>query len=117
MKILNLALSCNDAILKMIPKYCPNLEWLNATCKYERVNQGGNATSFTISVTDVGLACLCNCKKLKILTINDPRSAVRGLRNSSGSSNSRYHPVMNKIQKLNKNRNLQALHTTGYANF
>lgn len=82
-KILNLALSCNDAILKMIPKYCPNLEWLNATCKYERVNQGGiNATSFTISVTDVGLACLCNCRKLKILTINDPRSAVRGLRNS-----------------------------------
>ncbi|KAG4079347.1 hypothetical protein HA402_008039 [Bradysia odoriphaga] len=81
-RVLNLALSCNDAILKMIPKYCPNLEWLNATCKYERVNQGGNATSFTLSVTDVGLACLCNCRKLKILTINDPRSAVRGLRNS-----------------------------------
>lgn len=100
MKILNLALSCNDAILKMIPKYCPNLEWLNATCKYERVNQGGNATSFTISVTDVGLACLCNCKKLKILTINDPRSAVRGLRNSSGSSNSRYHPAMEQNLKI-----------------
>lgn len=81
-KILNLALSCNDAILKMIPKYCPNLEWLNATCKYERVNQGGNATSFTLSVTDVGLSCLCACRKLKTLTINDPRSAVRGLRNS-----------------------------------
>lgn len=81
-KFLNLALSCNDAILKLIPKYCPNLERLNATCKYERLNQGGNATSFTISVTDVGLASLCNCKKLKILTINDPRSAVRAARNS-----------------------------------
>lgn len=79
---MNLALSCNDAILQMIPKYCPQLEWLNCTCKYERVNQGGNATSFTLSVTDVGLASLCDCKKLKILTINDPRSAVRGLRNS-----------------------------------
>lgn len=78
---LNLALSCNDQILEMIPIYCPNLEHLNATCKYERVEIGGNACTFALSVTDYGLRFLCQCKKLRTITVNEPRSNSRGVQN------------------------------------
>lgn len=78
---LNLALSCNDQILELIPKYCPQLEHLNATCKYERVEIGNNACTFALSVTDYGLGFLCQCKKLKTLTVNEPRSNTRGIQN------------------------------------
>lgn len=89
LKVLNLALSCTDCILQLIPEYCPQLEYLNATCKYERImdfsSQAdfvGNARVFSLSVTDKGLGFLCTCRKLKTLTINEPRSQGRGINNS-----------------------------------
>lgn len=79
---LNLALSCTDEILKLISQYCPNLEYLNATCRYERMRIGPNATSFTLSVTDMGLKYLTACQKLKKVILNEPRSQRNGTRNT-----------------------------------
>lgn len=82
-RVLNLSLSCNDSILQLIPKYCPHLEYLNATCKYERMRYcGSNAMSFSLPVSDVGLGYLKECKKLKMLIINEARSQGRGLSNT-----------------------------------
>lgn len=78
LKILNLAMSCTDAILDLIPKYCPLLETLNATCKYERMEYFGNAMSFSLSVSDKGLGYLSGCKHLKMLTVNEARSQGTG---------------------------------------
>lgn len=78
LKILNLAMSCTDAILDLIPTYCPVLESLNATCKYERMEFFGNAMSFSLSVSDKGLGYLSGCKHLKMLTVNEARSQGTG---------------------------------------
>lgn len=80
--ILNLAMSCSDAILRLIPQYCPLLECLNATCKYERMEYFGNAMSFTLAVTDTGLGYLAPCGRLKVLTVNEARSQGRGAKRS-----------------------------------
>lgn len=58
------------------------MENLNATCRYERLEIGGNACTFALSVTDYGLGFLCQCKKLRTVTVNEPRSNSRGIQNS-----------------------------------
>lgn len=77
LRVLNLALSCNDFILKLVPKYCPQLEYLNATSKYVCSNYSrGRPDSnlrLQLSVTDTGLSYLQECQKLKTLVINEPR--------------------------------------------
>lgn len=77
-----MALSCTDDILRLISVYCPNLEYINATCRYLWLRMGPNASAFTLSVTDMGLRFLCECKKLKKITLNEPRSQRTGTRNS-----------------------------------
>lgn len=77
---LNLALSCNDDVLQLIAQNCPNLEYLNATCRYERVRVGSNANVYALSVSDLGLSYICDCRKLKIITINEPRSPTYGVK-------------------------------------
>uniref|UniRef100_A0A1B0DM17 F-box domain-containing protein n=1 Tax=Phlebotomus papatasi TaxID=29031 RepID=A0A1B0DM17_PHLPP len=79
---LNLSLSCTDYILRFVPRCCPNLEVLNATCRYERMRIGLNAAAFSLSVTDAGLEHLCECQKLRILVVNEPRSQSRGIQTS-----------------------------------
>lgn len=80
--ILNLSLSCTDYILQFVPRYCPNLEFLNATCRYERMRVGLNAAAFSLSVTDAGLEHLCECRKLRVLVVNEPRSQSRFMQTS-----------------------------------
>ncbi|XP_055680437.1 uncharacterized protein LOC129788415 [Lutzomyia longipalpis] len=80
--MLNLSLSCTDYILQFVPRYCPNLEVLNATCRYERMRVGLNAAAFSLSVTDAGLEHLCECKKLRVLVVNEPRSQSRFMQTS-----------------------------------
>lgn len=77
LKVLNLALCCNDMILQMIPKYCPHLEYLNATSKYlfrdaPSVYRNANRM-LQLPVSDAGLCHLQDCKRLRILIINEPR--------------------------------------------
>lgn len=77
LKVLNLALCCNDIILEMIPKYCPHLEYLNATSKYlfrdaPSVYRNANRM-LQLPVSDAGLCHLQDCKRLRILVINEPR--------------------------------------------
>lgn len=79
LKVLNLSLSCCDALLALIPRYCPLLEGLNATCKFERMESHGNAMSFSLAVTDNGLTHLVGCKRLRVLTLNEARSKRKGL--------------------------------------
>lgn len=78
---LNLALSCCDEILELIPNSCPNLEILNATsvCNFRMKCDEINATAFMWSVSDAGLEHLSECKHLKVLTVNEPRSLGRGI--------------------------------------
>lgn len=79
---LNLTLSCNDQILKLIPKHCPVLEYLNATAMINLNNDFNiNASMFMRLVTDEGIEYLCNCKCLKKFITNNPRSLGRGARN------------------------------------
>lgn len=79
---LNLALSCSDDLLKLIPNSCPNLEILNATsiCNFRLKSDVLNATAFKWSVSDAGINHLCACKNLKVLTVNEPRSLGRAIR-------------------------------------
>lgn len=82
LKILNMSLSCNDQILKLIAKHCPHLEYLNATSKYlyrdgfVEVNHSHGASNnptLQLPVSDAGLRHLKACKKLRTLIINEPR--------------------------------------------
>lgn len=82
LKVLNLALCCNDLILEMIPQHCPQLEYLNATSKYlfrdaSSMYRSGNFNTnnrlFQLPVSDAGLYHLQTCKRLRILIINEPR--------------------------------------------
>lgn len=77
LKILNLALCCDDVILEMIPKYCPNLEYLNATSKYLFRDVHSAYRNYNrklqLPVSDTGLCHLKSCKRLRILIINEPR--------------------------------------------
>lgn len=77
LRILNLALCCNDLLLEMIPKYCPHLEYLNATSKYlyrdtSSVYRNSNRM-LQLPVSDAGLCHLRACKRLRVLVINEPR--------------------------------------------
>ncbi|GAB0099325.1 uncharacterized protein DMENIID0001_151810 [Sergentomyia squamirostris] len=80
--VLNLSLSCTDYILENIPKCCPHLQVLNATCRYERMRIGLNAAAFSLPVTDRGLEYLWDCQKLRVLVVNEPRSQSRGIQTS-----------------------------------
>ncbi|XP_059618632.1 uncharacterized protein LOC132263077 [Phlebotomus argentipes] len=102
--VLNLSLSCTDYILQFVPRYCPNLEVLNATCRYERMRIGLNAAAFSLSVTDAGLDHLCECQKLRILVVNEPRSQSRGIQTSI---------TYNGLRKLL--RNVQTLESITYS--
>lgn len=75
LKILNLALCCNDVILEMIPTYCPHLEFLNATSKYlfRDASPVYRNRMLQLPVSDAGLCHLKACKHLRTLIINEPR--------------------------------------------
>lgn len=77
LKILNLALSCNDLVLELIPKYCPQLEYLNATSKYlfrdAPTFYRNTNRMLQLPVSDAGLSHLQACKKLRVLIVNEPR--------------------------------------------
>lgn len=76
LKILNFALCCNDVILEMLPKYCPHLEYLNATSKYvfrDAHSVYRNTRMLHLPVSDAGLCHLKECKRLRVLVINEPR--------------------------------------------
>lgn len=78
-RVLNLALSCNDAILELIPTYCPSLEYLNASSKYvirhlPPNKQYCNGSPMQLAVSDVGLRHLGSCKNLRVLIVNEPRN-------------------------------------------
>lgn len=101
LKVLNLALSCNDFILQLIPKYCPQLEYLNATSKYVCRNYSpGRLDNFTLqlSVTDRGLSYLQTCNKLKVLIINEPRGEQPVVRNQITYDGIRF--LLRKIKTL-----------------
>ena len=82
LRILNLSRSCCDEILELIPESCPNVEFLNATCRYRLQLQSPkhtkNAATYSLQVSDVGLLHLRRCTKLKRLIINEARSQGRG---------------------------------------
>lgn len=80
--VLNLSYSCCDQLLQLIAQQCPRLEILNATCRYERLRYSGNATTFSMSVTDVGLGHLAQCQSLRQVKINEARSQRKGRRNT-----------------------------------
>lgn len=77
LKYLNLSLSCNDDILRLIPAWCTNLEILNASARYVlkpiSAHQGRECIGIQLAVSDAGLRHLRDCKKLRALTINEPR--------------------------------------------
>lgn len=77
LKVLDMALSCSDELLELIPAHCPQLEFLNATCKFERVADPNNALSFRLAITDVGIGHLRFCRRLRVLHLNEPRSCRR----------------------------------------
>lgn len=76
--VLNLEYSCCDALLKVVAEQCPKLEVIHATCRYERVQNAGNATTFTMSVTDVGIGYLVKCQALRQVMISEARSQRKG---------------------------------------
>lgn len=82
LRSLNLSCSCNDMLLELIAQECPRLEILNATCRYERLCYSGNATTFSMGVTDVGLAHLSQCQALRLVKINEARSQRKGRKNT-----------------------------------
>lgn len=78
LKVLNLALTCNDDLLKLIPTYCPNLETLNASSRYVLQHpsitiSGRGYFGIHLAVSDAGLRHLKDCKKLRVLVLNEPR--------------------------------------------
>lgn len=78
LKVLNLALTCNDDLLKLIPIYCPNIEILNASSRYvlqhPSISQLGRGYfGIHLAVSDSGLHHLKDCKKLRVLILNEPR--------------------------------------------
>lgn len=79
LRSLDLSHSCSDLVLDLISQHCPQLEILNATCRYEQLRYHGNATSFSMPVSDNGLAHLGRCRKLRLLTINEARSCRYGM--------------------------------------
>lgn len=77
---LNLSLSCSDSLLQLVAQHCPLLEKLNAMSKFEPVEpRGGNAMSFTMAVSDRGLAHLHGCQQLRVLAMNEARSYRNGM--------------------------------------
>lgn len=77
---LNLSLSCSDNLLQLVAEHCPQLEKLNAMCKFEPVEpRGVNAMSFSLAVSDRGLAHLQNCQQLRVLAMNEARSYRNGV--------------------------------------
>lgn len=75
-RVLDFALSCNDLILELIGKCCPQLEYLNATSKYKRFHNEMRVEHLRLPVTDKGLVHLYQCHRLKTLVINEPRGAL-----------------------------------------
>lgn len=75
LKILNMSLSCNDQILKLVASHCPHLEYLNATSKYLCLDGFvmSKNTTLQLPVTDDGLRYLKECRNLRTLIINEPR--------------------------------------------
>lgn len=79
---LDMTQSCSDQLLQLIPQQCPRLQILNATCRLTRLRFSGNATSFAMSVSDIGLGYLVDCKKLRVIRINEARSQRHGVEHS-----------------------------------
>ena len=70
---LNVYLSCNDQLLALIPDYCPNLEYLDASSPMSGRFETSDSDRI---VTDSGLRYLARCRKLKVLKLNYPRPCM-----------------------------------------
>lgn len=61
----------------MVPRYCPHLEYLNATSKYRFHDMHSvyreRKRILQLPVSDAGLRQLQACKRLRVLIINEPR--------------------------------------------
>lgn len=84
LRILNMALICNDLILELVAKHCPLLEYLNASSKYIHRNGHYKTNRFNelqLPVSDDGLQHLKSCKYLRELVINEPRGDTSNRKN------------------------------------